>query len=64
VFISFTSSGFLINEYSRHDLTGFTSLSIRESLDMEEGKSDRTYESNDQLLLQFVAAVFAKLIRN
>jgi len=64
VFISFLSSGFLVNEYSNQESSGFTSISIKEALDKEDSKSDRTFESNDQLLLQFVAAVFTKLIRN
>lgn len=64
VFISFTSSGFLMNEYSKHESSGFTSITIKEVMDREETKGDRTYESNDQLILQFIAAVFVKLIRN
>lgn len=64
VFISFSSTGFLINEYSKLESASFTNLSIKESIDREESKSDRTYETNDQILLQFVVGVFAKIIRN
>lgn len=64
VFISFSSTGFLINEYSKLESASFTNLSIKESIDREESKSDRTYETNDQILLQFVVGVFAKIIHN
>ena len=64
VVISFSSSMYLINEYTKYDYKTINSVSVKEAVESEEAQEDGTYESNDFLILKGLSALISKFLKS
>jgi hypothetical protein len=64
VVVSFSSSAYLLNEYSKFDNKIYSSVAVKEVIESEEAKEIDNYESNDFLILKNLSAIILKFLQS
>ncbi|MBK7094563.1 MAG: hypothetical protein IPH57_05755 [Saprospiraceae bacterium] len=64
VVVSFSSSAYLFNEYSKFDNKIYSSVAVKEVIESEEAKEIDNYESNDFLILKNLSAIILKFLQS
>lgn len=64
VCISFTSSLVLLNEYSKYEYSKPVNTSIIKAVENEDAGNEDSYQSNDFVLLQKLAAVLSRFFQS
>ncbi|MGE5356303.1 MAG: hypothetical protein ACM3PT_08710 [Deltaproteobacteria bacterium] len=64
VCISFTSSLVLLNEYSKYEYSKPINTSIIKAVENEDAGNEDSYQSNDFVLLQKLAAVLSRFFQS
>lgn len=64
VVVSFSSSAYLMNEYSKYDNNTYSSVAVKEFMESEESQKEDKYESNDFLILKNLSALILKFLQS
>lgn len=64
VVVSFSSSAYLLNEYSKFDNKIYSSVAVKEVIESEEAKEIDNYESYDFLILKNLSAIILKFLQS
>ena len=64
VVVSFSSSAYLLNEYSKFDNKIYSSVAVKEVIESEDAQEIDNYESNDFLILKNLSAIILKFLQS